>query len=309
MPSFSNRPGYGEPLPLSNDYQAIPRAPRAPHFPEPSARGHYGPEPSARGHQYNPTGPFQPHSYAATGPFPAQSARSMPSAPNSLSPVAMASARSAVATGPQQTMDTGPSRPSAKAGMSILLAGAIIGGLIGAVMHARQNAADAFAAAQEQRDHEIAMIASALPTIAPPTTPPPAPQVIAPPEKVSAKEDTKKADNTKKADEKKTTTKRWTPPSRSKATVASASNDEESTPSKKKKAKDDDDGYTVASADGKGSSDTKAEKSEPKPSKKDVSAKSEKPEKTSDKPSKASKGGDDAVNVLKAAMGATENTL
>ena len=333
MPSFSNRPQYGEPLPLSSDYQAvsIPRSPRSPHFPEPSTRGH----------QYNPTGPFQPHQYAQTGPFPAQSSR-VPAAPNSLSPVAMASARSAVATGPQQTMDAGPSRPSAKAGMSILFAGAIIGGLIGAVMHARQNAADAFAAAQQT--HEVAppTSASITPPISPVGTqittilPPSDPKLLADNKKVDDKDKDKKDDASKK---KGAGFKKWGGPVRGagggvKETTATAGDDSETTTTaasgkgkgKGKGADKDDDGYTIASADGSGGgggSSSKADKGGDKSDKsaeKDTTKSSskkgggEKEPSKGDKPeggkkSGGGKGGDDAVNVLKAAMGATENTL
>lgn len=331
MPSFTNRPGYGEPLPQSSDsyregaggYPSIPRAPRAPHFPEASVRG-------AQSARYNPTGPFQPqsHAFSATGPFPAQSHRSgIPSAPSSLSPMALASARSAVATGPQQTMDAGPSRPSAKAGMSILLAGAIIGGLIGAVMHARQNAAEAMLASQPQRD---------VPAATASFTPPPLPEikVVAPPEKkdgiLAAKDPLKDKDPTdkKKDDEKdKAETKKkggsgkkvWGSFAAAKpkdtTTTASAGGDEPESPkpAKVKKGGKDDDGYTIASAGGDNGDSSKPEKESSKPTPKKVTAEKEpapKPEKEkAEKPSKASKGGDDAVNVLKAAMGATENTL
>jgi hypothetical protein len=327
MPAYSNRPRYGESLPMSGDYQAIPRAPRTPHFPEPSVRGQYG--------------------YAQTGPFPAQSARSIPNAPGSLSPMAMASVRSAVATGPQQTMDAGPSRPSAKAGMSILLAGAIIGGLIGAVMHARQNAADAIAAASM---HEPAPIV-APPSASSASTPPIAPLPLAsasggvipnfPNDKLADKKDDKKdAADKKDADkaEKKAKTgggkklagggKKAPGPAE---TVASAEEPETTTApagggKKKKGAKDDDDGYTIASADGSsgsspssGSSSSssskadKADKGGDKSDKKESSSKKggdkETKSTSGDKKSGGSKGGDDAVNVLKAAMGATENTL
>lgn len=103
------------------------------------------------------------------------------------------------------------------------------------------------------------------------------------------------------------------------ATTASAGGDEPGSPAElgqvlKKSGKDDDGYKLIASAGGGDNGDSsKPEKESSKPTPKKVTAEKEpapKPEKEkAEKPSKASKGGDDAVNVLKAAMGATENTL
>lgn len=310
MSSYQTRPGYGQQPYGASGYESVPRAPRTPHFPEPSARGH----------QYNQTGPYAPHGYAQPS-----NRGHVPPAPHSLAPVAMASARGAVATGPQaiiQTMDTGPSRPSAKAGMSILLAGAIIGGLIGAVMHARQNAYDAL---EKEHQKDAVVATSAAPP--PPALPLPIPSgsVAAKPEKPDTGVALKDAKDPKKddaKDAKKDPKKKyaWVAPkaaANAKAAPTDASGDEEKAEPKKaagkKGAKDkDDDGYTVASAGGNDDAPAKPEKvaTAEKPEKKkaaDKADKADKSEKAEAKPKP--KGGDDAVNVLKAAMGATENTL
>jgi len=230
----------------------------------------------------------------------------------------MASARGAAATGPQaiiQTMDTGPSRPSAKAGMSILLAGAIIGGLIGAVMHARQSAFDAME--RQQDKHEI-VAAAAPPPVAPlpsiaPSAAPAKPDAVA---KDAKKDDAQKdAQKDAKKDDAKKKKFAWVAPKSNpgaKAAPADTSGDDEKPETKKttKKGAKDDDGYTVASAGGGDDIPAKPEKVAvaDKPEKKSSKAdKADKSEKTESKPKP--KGGDDAVNVLKAAMGATENTL
>lgn len=320
MSSYQTRPGYGQQQPYGSGYESIPRAPRTPHFPEPSARGH----------QYNQTGPYAPHGYAGAQP---SNRGHVPPAPHSLAPVAMASARGAAATGPQaiiQTMDTGPSRPSSKAGMSILLAGAIIGGLIGAVMHAREKA---FEALEHQDKHEVVVAASsnsappiamALPFGSSSSVPSNVLSGKPDPTGKDVAKDAKDVKDAKKDDAKKDDAKKkkfaWVAPKASGPKAAAAASPTESgddaqpetTKKTKKGAKDkDDDGYTVASAGGGGDDiPSKPEKvaTADKADKKG-SAKADKSDKADAKPSKPKGGGDDAVNVLKAAMGATENTL
>jgi hypothetical protein len=314
-------------MPLgSGDFEAVSYGGRQ------SARGGSFPQPSGRG--YNQTGPFPQQGGYSHPPHPSTraSARSVPPAPHSLAPVAMASARNAVSTGPQPVMsDPGTARPSAKAGMSILFAGAIIGGLIGAVMHARQNAADAFAAAAEASSHvahdDNAGKLPPLPGLdssAKPADSAKIPDINA---KVDASKDTK-TDTTAKDDKKKKPKFAWSGPRPAgggvvKTTTASADVSGGDTPApatdkKAKKGASDDDGWTVASADGAGSgagTTTKpvADKPapEPKADKKKPAAVADKGDKAEAPPpaKKPSGKSDDAVNVLKAAMGATENTL
>lgn len=310
MPAYSNRPNHGE-MPHgggSGGYEqvSIPRAPRTPHF--------------------------APQMVSATGPYHAAAASSrVPAAAHSLSPVAMASARGAVQTGGYAAQDTQEvkARPSAKAGFSILFAGAIIGGLIGAVMHARETAADAITSAAQ---HSV----DSVPT----ETPPPGfvPSIGGPVGGViggtlpSLIGDGKTADNKLSVgsglaadDTKKKDTKikvKWVGGGGKRVTTTNANavdkdaqdavaeKPEKPTKTKKVKGGEDDDGYkTASSGSDKDEAPAKPEKTE-KTTKKSAAADKDADSDTAPtKKTTKKKGGDDAAALLKAAMGATENTL
>lgn len=285
MSPYTSKPASA-PIPLgTGDFEAVsfPRAPKVPVFHR---------APSA----------VQPGKAGAYG-YPAHYAPA-PSAPPSLAPVAMATSRDAAATGRQRAQETFVirGRPNMKTGVAILVAGALIGGVLGISARARQNAAEAAFAAQQLEQQqaeqaELQQMQSAPPPVTqlpppitanpggptvihtgPPTTPPqayayaPAATVVIPPSNAvvvppPAPKETKPA-------------KPAARPVRGTHMIAA----KVSAPPREKKDKDD--GYTVASA---GSS------SEPKEA----------------KPKKSGKAAaaDDANAVLKAAMGATENTL
>ncbi len=272
------------------------------------------------------------------GNYPAHDSGA-PASPNSLSPVAMVTASNAAATGPQraQVQETFVirSRPTFRAGMTILLAGAILGGSIGITMRARQNAADAAFAEQVAANPTStpSLLAddpggpSTLPQGSPGLPPQalansgtqPGATVVIPPSaavSVGKDKDTKDKDTRRAAHGfAKWSAGHATTSSPAKASAAAA-------PVNKKESKDKDDGWTVASAGNGASNDspkeakepkeTKVEKSEPKEAKVEKSEPKEaKVEKSTKKGGAAggSKTPDDVTSVLKAAMGATENTL
>jgi hypothetical protein len=241
------------------------------------------------------------------GLYPAHYAQS-PAAPHSLAPVAMSSL-DAGATGPQAAQSdadsaTDRSRPSLKTGFVILLAGALIGGLAGVGVRARENAA----AASQAQTQPVQKAATVTPATAPTVNPnaattvpfanvpfgslvlPPMPPVAAAPTTAPAGTTT-------------ATTKKATKSAGARAV----------------KPKEKDDGYKVASAN---TEEPKAKPAkEPKPEKVTKAEKPEKPAKA-EKPAKVAEpsdsGGskkpavkppDDSDKILKAAMGATENTL
>lgn len=253
---------------------------------------------------------------------------STPTPPNSLSPVAMANANSAVATGPQRAQPTYAirNRPSTWMGMSLLLVGAVIGGFFG-TMRSRHHASalasqgpsapestgSAASTPRTQNTTQNVGGPSVLPD-GPPGLPPhtlanaPAPgtTVIIPPSG-GVSIGGAKAD---KVDRK--LTHGGVRGGGIHAQPARTEKAEKVASSKKESAKDKDDGWTVASAGGasgdgkettaRSSKETKSERSEAKAEKAQTD-KAGREKKSSGKPS------DDANAVLKAAMGATENTL
>jgi len=273
----------------------------------------------------------------------------VPAPPHSLSPVAMNSARSGTGTGPQRAQPTVVirSRPSMKLGVSILVAGALLGAVCGVGMRARQNeAAAAFAALAEQEQPAAPAVTSpppqapvapvvihpnAGPSSAAPQTPlqpppnayagvpfgslvvsmPPGqpqaapaaaaahPIAAAPPAPtVRPVAAGPAAPATKAALQKHAAA--WGKPSGGGHPSLSA---KVSQPPKD--AKDKDDGYKIASAE--------KDEPAPKPSKAAKAAKEPAPKdepKETKKAARPSKGSaDEADKVLRAAMGATENTL
>ncbi|MBX3212625.1 MAG: hypothetical protein KF850_11375 [Labilithrix sp.] len=321
MRRYSNRPTPAEPLYLGTgdfeavSYEEIPPAPRAPIF-------HRSMSPHAEAYGFGNGGHYPAH-YAPA-----------PQAPHSLSPMAMASARDAAATGPQRAHPTVVirSRPTARAGIMILLGGALLGAVFGIGMRVRENAAQAAFVAQQdavQAEHEEAARAATPPpaaqaeiapvVIAPSAAPAPlavaqaeAPEepaaqsyadvpfgslVVSPPASKAVAATPKAAAVTPKAAAPKAS---WGKPPRAAAPASKAA-----APVKEK-----DDGYRVASA----GNDEPSERSKAstKASAKPAREPREpaEPKRAESKPAKPSRGGnDEADKVLRAAMGATENTL
>ena len=324
MHPYSKRPPPAEPLPLGTgdfeavSYPSIPPPPRAPVF----ARS-------------MPPQPQQAYGFGQQNRYPAHYSQA-PAAPHSLSPMAMSSVRNANGTGPQRVQPTVVirSRPSVKMGISILVAGTLLGAVFGIGMLVRQNAADAaFTAEQQEQEDQHAALATPPPQapIAPvvinstagpvmlpqaPAAPPPnayagvpfgslvvppAPQAA--PARAPAAAAPAVAAAPPKAPQKHVW---WGKPAGGAHPSLSA---KVSSPAKAEpKDKDKDDGYKVASA----GNDEPAPKA--KPAKEPAAAKEAKDEpketKKAERPAKSTKsGGDEADKVLKAAMGATENTL
>ena len=333
MHPYSKRPPPADPLPLGTGdfeavgYEAIPAAPRVPVF-----------------HRSMP----QPQGFGfGQGRYPSHYSQ-VPAPPHSLSPVAMSSVRSAHATGPQRAQPTVVirSRPSLKLGVSILVAGTLLGAVFGVGMRVRQNMAEAaFAAQLQEHDEEQQQQMAAAPPQAPiapvvvdptatPSTPPQAPAPLppnayagvpfgslvvaqpashaapaaapapaapaAPPAPIAVPAVQKPAPQKHAA--------WWGKPAAGGAGGHPSLSAKVTPPAKADKDKDD--GYKVASANNDEPAPKKAAK-EPaaKPAKEPVAAKEEakKPEPRASKSS--SKASDDADKVLRAAMGATENTL
>ncbi|HVH41646.1 MAG TPA: hypothetical protein VM925_04865, partial [Labilithrix sp.] len=83
------------------------------------------------------------HGYVMEGAavYPAHYARP-PAAPGSLSPVAMSALGGALATGPQIAQaSSGLTRPPVRTGVAILVAGTIIGGVLGILLRAPRSVA------------------------------------------------------------------------------------------------------------------------------------------------------------------------
>jgi hypothetical protein len=226
-----------------------------------------------------------------------------PSAPPSLAPVATDTSCDPGATGRQRAQETFVirRRPNTKTGVAILLAGALVGGVLGIAARARENAAEVALASQQleqQQAEQLQQQAAAPPPAMPlppssvsnpagpmviaattPTIPtqvlhpattvviPPSSAVVVPPPPPVQKNQTKQV--------------------RTAAHSARGTNMVAAKVSPPPKAKKDD-GYTVASANPSG----------------------DLPKDREPKPKRASKAAtDDATAVLRAAMGATENTL
>lgn len=293
--SFNSASG---PIPLgTGDFESVsfPRPPKVPVF-------HRAPNAA-------------PYGRAGAHAYPAHYSPA-PSAPPSLAPVAMNTSRDPGATGRQRAQETFVirQRPNTKTGVAILLAGALVGGVLGIAARARENAAEAALAAQQleqQQEAEqlqqqqpaappppVTQIPAPIPApiaanpagptvihSTPPTVPPqvyahapspaPATTVVIPPSSAVVVPPPAPKSSTKQV-------RAAAPSARGKHMIAA----KVSPPPKAKKDKDD--GYTVASA----------------------SSSSDLPKEREAKPKKARKTAtDDATAVLKAAMGATENTL
>ena len=295
-PFHNNRPPIAfEPLTLgSGDIEAVEYAPRVPGFPPP---------PVAR-HAARPL-PQPERQRQTTG-------HRVPSPSPSLAPVAMNAMRSrADSSGPQvASVDTIVirSRPTMKMGFSILMAGIILGGVLGITTRTKP------ANAAYQPSVETVLGAAAAADDAKDDAPPPTLSTKTADSAKTADSGDAKTDAT--SDETKDTAKPGAKKKRgggaaTKATVAStAPKAAKERPEKASKEKDDDDGYRVASAD------PNAEREPAKTAK--TSRKAAKVQDDDDDPPPAPaakstrakpKASDDAVNVLKAAMGATENTL
>lgn len=273
--TFQNRPPVAaEHLSLhSGDIEAVeyPRMPAFPHPPQP-------PQPM------QPPAPYNRPRQATRAPAPSPS----------LAPVAMNAVRGradstvppppARGSAPEMVVRT---RPSLKAGFGILLAGAVIGSILGITTTPKA----AVAAYQPATDF---VSASTLPPAAKDELPPPAAKVdVAPKDEAPAAKDEEKP-----VAGKKTAAKRAFAPA---TRVASAGTPKPEKPAKAAKDDDSDDGYRVASAD---SSVTKSS-AKKKPAPKD----DDDDDAPAPPPKKKPKASDDAASVLRAAMGATENTL
>lgn len=282
------------PIPLgTGDFESVsfPRPPKAPVFSGAPNAAPYG----------------RPGAY----PYPAHYSPA-PSAPPSLAPVAMNTSRDPDATGRQRAQETFVirQRPNTKTGVAILLAGALLGGVLGIAARARDNAAEAAIAAQqleqqqvEQQQQQQAVAPPPVTQLPPPlatplaanpagptviyTTPPTVPPqayayapsaaatVVIPPSSAVVVPSPAPKNPTKQV-------RTGAQSARGTHLIAA-----KFTPPPNAK-KDKDDGYTVASAN---------------PS-------ADVPKEREAKPKKASKAAtDDATAVLRAAMGATENTL
>lgn len=265
--TFQNRPPVAvEPLTLgSGDIEAV-QYPPMPAFPQP---------------------PMRP------APAPRQPTRAPAPSP-SLAPVAMNAVRGradstvppppARGSAPEMIVRT---RPSLKAGLGILLAGAILGSVLG-ITTAPKQAVAAFSPATEF------VSASTLPSAAKDELPPAAKLDVAKVDDAPAAKDTDEAKPA--AGKKKVAVVRS---NAGRTTVASAGPKPEK-PAKAAKEDDSDDGYRVASADSSASKSSAKKKPAPKDDEDDAPA---------PPPKKKPKASDDAASVLRAAMGATENTL
>jgi hypothetical protein len=314
---YSKRPPLAEPLPLgTGDFEAVgypdvPRAPRTPIF-------HRSPQSQAHGYGFGTGGGYPAHYSQA------------PAAPHSLSPVTMSSVRDAAATGPQRAQPTVVirARPTSRTGVMILVAGALIGAVFGIGMRARRNAADAAFARQQAVVQEQQQAVAVLPPPAPVT-----PIVVSPngvvaqgPAAVAprsyanvpfgslvvSQSPAQPAPAPRSTAAPLTTTAAPAPPPRapqkhvaSWGKPAGGAHPSSSAKVHAQPKNKDDDGYRVASAGD--------EPNEPAPPR--VSKAAKEPaepkvtKKAEAKPAQGGKVSDDADKVLKAAMGATENTL
>ena len=286
MPPFNNRPPIAfEPLTLgSGDIEAVEYAPRIPGFP---------PQPVAR----HPSPLAPPPHHAGPG-------RRVPSPSPSLAPVSMYAAMNAGrdradASGPQRaSVETIVlrSRPTLKMGFSILMASVILGGVLGITTRSRA------AVAAYEPSVEMSLGSSAKEDDALPTT------------KKPADKDDAKTDKTETASSDDTTKESAKPSAKKKRFTGAVAKTTAAPPAPKaakpeKPSKDDDDGYRVASANKDDEPAARPAKAAKKPAKTqddDDDAPPPPPKAASKKPKASS---DDAASVLKAAMGATENTL
>lgn len=254
--------------------------------------------------------PTIPPSSGYGEPYPAHYAGSA-GAPGSLDPVAMAMVSSAIATGPQraQPQESGlRARPTVRTGVSILLAGMLFGGGVGVSMRVHQSASDAAFAAQVAANPTSRPLAGIpeVPSVLPPADA--APEVVAPKGPGAVVSSPITAANDKKDTKEKRTSRGLV-----KAGGHGSPSKVSASSSKRESSKDkDDEGWTVASAGGneptsatREPKETKVEKSEPKETK----AERSEPKATAKKGGAGKAVPDDANAVLKAAMGATENTL
>jgi hypothetical protein len=175
---FSKRSHTPEPQVLgTGDYEsigpAIPPASRAPVFhrsapPPPPSQQPYG--------MYAPHGGYGQQMLAAPPP------------PHSLAPVAM---NAAMGTGRHQANSTGPhrnadtitirERPGMKAGFVLVVLGALVGGVLGVGMRARQNQVEASNAAQQAPAQPVATNAAGPATAQTPPALPPSAMANLPP--------------------------------------------------------------------------------------------------------------------------------
>lgn len=266
--TFQNRPPVAaEPLSLnSGDIEAV-EYPRMPAFPQPPMQ---------------PPAPYDRPRQVTRAPAPSPS----------LAPVAMNAVRGradstvppppARGSAPEMVVRT---RPSLKAGFGILLAGAIVGSILGITTTPKA----AVAAYPPATDF---VSAATLPSATKEELPPPAAKTAdAPKVDVAAKDDEKPAAG------KKAKRAFAAPATR----VASAGSPKPEKAAKAAKEDDSDDGYRVASADASVTKSSAKKKPAPKDDDDDDAP--------APPPKKKPKASDDAASVLRAAMGATENTL
>jgi hypothetical protein len=269
-----------------------------------------------------------------------------PPAASSLSPMAMSAFRDAAATGPQRAQPTLVirSRPSAKVGSAILLTGAIIGAAFGITMRARQAAFDDTVAAQQpQAQFEPLQAAPPSPVAAPVASPiasPVAPVVLGPnagaavlsqgpapipPQAyanvpfgslVVSPPPSQAASPRSFAAQPAGTVAMVAPPPKApppKHATGWSKPAGGSHPSLSAKVnappKEKDDGYKVASAGNDEPKEAPPPKSKPAKESREPKDDAKENKKAEAKPAKSNRAVDDADKVLKAAMGATENTL
>jgi hypothetical protein len=236
-----------------------------------------------------------PSSGSAFAPPPVSPYAAVPIAPGSLAPMAMS--RDAVGTGPQQINTViVRTRANLAAGITLLVGGILVGGIFGVLTRTRPDASSASEAPAEA--------SSPPPVISPSTTSPPS-SAVAVPGPVKDVKDAKDAkDGAKKGPKHAhaSAPAHVAPPVHTPAPAK--------TPSSKKEK---DDGWTVASPVGTNEPKEAAPAPPPAP-KADKHEKAPPPEKAAEAPKKEAApkpapDSNDAVNVLKAARGATENTL
>ena len=263
--------------------------------------------------------------------------RGQPQPPHSLAPVSM-HAEAVLATGPHMPVVEVRRGPGLFTGITILLAGIAIGSLVGLTTRKTPNPADVLAQVQNTAPPMSLVAPSASPQAAPKEAPKdPAKDAAKDPnaKDANAKDPNAKDPNAKDGNAKDPNAKETKKHRRfvgGDPSVAAAHapktpkepKEPKEPTTKASKEKDGDDGYTVASADNgrskpvlsdsapnaksEAKSDAKSEsKSDAKEASRAASGDTKKPSKSAPASSKAAS--DDAVNVLRAAMGATENTL
>ena len=284
-PFHNNRPPIAfEPLTLgSGDIEAVEYAPRVPGFPPPPVVRHAArPVP-----QQQPMRPRPTTGHRVPAPSP------------SLAPVEMNAIRSrADSSGPQPASVESlviRSRPTMKMGFSIIMAGIILGGVLGITTRMKP----AIAAYQPS----VETVLGAKDDAKDESLPPPSTKVA----------DSGEAKTDASNEETKDTAKPGAKKRRSGGTASKVSAAPKAAKERPEKAssKDDDDGYRVASADP--NAEREPAKPAAKPSKKAAKVQDDDDDPPPAPVAKSSrakpKASDDAASVLKAAMGATENTL